>query len=68
MDELTFEVLLAQHFDEGPAIVGGLRGDAAVAEEIAQDDFTRPLRRWWVVATHDRPSTWVYVVVVRAAG
>ena len=68
MGELTFEQFFAQHFDAVRRSLAVSLGDAALAEEFAQEAFTRALRRWRVVADHDRPATWVYVVAVRAAG
>ena len=68
MGELNFETFFAQHFDSVRRSLAVALGDAGLAEEFAQEAFMRALRRWRVVSNHERPSTWVYVVAVRAAG
>lgn len=42
-------------------------GDDGLAEEAAQEAFTRAYVYWRRVARMDRPSGWVYVVAVRIA-
>ena len=41
--------------------------DRLLAEEAAQEAFSRAWRRWRTVAAADRPAAWVYVVAVRYA-
>ena len=42
-------------------------GDAALAEDAAQEAFARAYRRWARVSAMDDPSAWVYVVAVNVA-
>jgi RNA polymerase sigma factor (sigma-70 family) len=48
---------------EFPRLAGSLRivcGDAALAEELSQEAFTRALNHWRRVSEYDRPAGWVY--------
>jgi RNA polymerase sigma-70 factor (ECF subfamily) len=42
-------------------------GDAAAAEEIAQEAFAKAWARWRYVSHVDRPGAWVHTVAVRLA-
>lgn len=43
-------------------------GDRALAEDVAQEAFTRMYARWWRVSRYERPGAWVRRVAIRLAG
>jgi len=56
---------------EYPAIVRLaylMLGDRALAEDVAQEAFTRMYARWWRVSRYERPGAWVRRVAIRLAG
>ena len=56
--------------DAYPRIVGQLRlltGDAAGAEDIAQEAFTRAASRWRQLVRYDQPEAWVRRIAFRLA-
>jgi RNA polymerase sigma-70 factor, ECF subfamily len=56
--------------DAYPRIVGQLRlltGDAAAAEDTAQEAFTRAASRWRQLARYDQPEAWVRQAAFRLA-
>lgn len=53
-----------------PRIVGSLSllcGDAYVAEELAQDAFTKLCQEWWRVRRMDHPQAWLHKVSINLA-
>jgi RNA polymerase sigma factor (sigma-70 family) len=64
---LTFESFFGQHYEPVRRSLAVALGDALLAEELAQDAFTRALRNWRRVGSMDRPAGWVYIVALRAA-
>lgn len=68
MTELTFEAFFDRHYEPVVRSLAVALGDPREAEDLAQEAFTRALRKWRQVATYERPATWVYVVAVRAGG
>jgi RNA polymerase sigma-70 factor (ECF subfamily) len=56
--------------DAYPRIVGQLRlltGDAAAAEDVAQEAFVRAASRWRQLARYDQPEAWVRRTAFRLA-
>jgi RNA polymerase sigma-70 factor, ECF subfamily len=47
------------------AVVAGLTGDLAQAEDITQEAFARALVRWQKVKGYDQPQAWVRQVACR---
>ena len=67
MRSTPFEAFYDKHYD---AIRRGLSAafrDSLLAEEAAQEAFTRAYLHWRRVSQMDRPDGWVYVVAVRVA-
>ena len=63
----SFEAFFAEHF---ASVFRGLAvafRDPLLAEEAAQEAFTRAYARWERVSSMDRPAGWTYVVAVRVA-
>jgi RNA polymerase sigma-70 factor (ECF subfamily) len=63
----SFETFFAEQYE---SIFRGLSvafRDALLAEEAAQEAFTRAYVRWNHVKGMERPAGWVYVVAVRVA-
>ena len=63
----SFEAFFAEHYE---SVFRGLSvafRDPLVAEEAAQEAFTRAYVRWDRVQRMERPSGWVYVVATRVA-
>jgi RNA polymerase sigma factor (sigma-70 family) len=59
---LTFEAFYRKEY---PRLAGSLRlvcGSDELAEEFAQEAFTRALNHWDRLVTYDRPAGWVYRV------
>ena len=44
-----------------------MTGDIGIAEELAQEAYTRAWTRWSVVTTYDAPGAWVRQVATRLA-
>ncbi len=66
-DRAAFGVLIARHYDRVQGLAWRLTGNAAEAQDLAQDIFAAlpvKLRHWRAEA---RFSTWLYRVVVNAA-
>jgi RNA polymerase sigma-70 factor (ECF subfamily) len=56
------------YLDHYARVVESLRfatGDAAGAEDAAQEAFAKALVKWSTVSRAARPATWVYVVAIR---
>jgi RNA polymerase sigma-70 factor (ECF subfamily) len=63
----SFEAFFAEQFE---SVFRGLSvafRDPLLAEEAAQEAFTRAYVRWSHVGVMERPAGWVYVVAVRVA-
>jgi RNA polymerase sigma-70 factor (ECF subfamily) len=63
---VTFEAFFEEHYDAVRRSLAVAFGDAALAEELAQDAFTRALASWRRVGRMERPAGWVYVAALRA--
>ena len=63
---MSFETFFDEHYDAVRRSLAVAFGDPAVAEELAQDAFTRALSDWRRVSKMDRPAGWVYIVALRA--
>ena len=63
---MTFETFFDEHYEAVRRSLAVAFGDPVVAEELAQDAFTRALSDWRRVAQMERPAGWVYVVALRA--
>jgi len=57
-----FDEFFAEHYDPVARALTLATGSRDLAEEAAQEAFTRALRRWRSVRAMDRPVSWVYVV------
>jgi RNA polymerase sigma-70 factor (ECF subfamily) len=63
----SFEAFFGEHYE---SVVRGLSvafREPLLAEEAAQEAFTRAYTRWERVSGMERPAGWVYVVAVRVA-
>jgi RNA polymerase sigma-70 factor (ECF subfamily) len=63
----AFETFFGEHYE---SVFRGLSvafRDPLLAEEAAQEAFTRAYTRWERVRGMERPAGWVYVVAVRVA-
>jgi RNA polymerase sigma-70 factor (ECF subfamily) len=63
----SFEAFFGEHYE---SVFRGLSvafRDPLLAEEAAQEAFTRAYTRWERVSAMERPAGWVYVVAVRFA-
>ncbi len=63
----SFEAFFAEHY---ASVFRGLAvafRDPLLAEDAAQEAFTRAYARWERVSSMDRPAGWTYVVAVRVA-
>jgi len=63
----TFEAFYDEHFDAVRRGLSAAFRDALLAEEAAQEAFTRAYMHWRRVSQMERPDGWVYVVAVRVA-
>ena len=68
MQELpqTFDAFFYEHWESVRRSLAIALADPLLAEELAQDAFTRALSQWRRVSRMDRPAGWVYVVALRA--
>ena len=62
----TFEAFFYEHYESVRRSLAVALADPLLAEELAQDAFTRALAQWRRVSRMDRPAGWVYVVALRA--
>ena len=63
----SFEAFFGEHYE---SVFRGLSmafRDPLLAEDAAQEAFTRAYTRWERVSGMERPAGWVYVVAVRVA-
>ncbi|HXY91195.1 MAG TPA: sigma-70 family RNA polymerase sigma factor [Acidimicrobiia bacterium] len=69
MNELqsSFAAFYNENYDSVCRGLSVALGDALLAEDAAQEAFTRAYVRWHRVSQMDRPSGWVYVTAVRVA-
>jgi RNA polymerase sigma-70 factor (ECF subfamily) len=63
----SFEAFYDEHYDAVRRSLSAAFRDALLAEEAAQESFTRAYVHWRRVSLMDRPDGWVYVVAVRVA-
>ena len=63
----SFEAFYDEHYDAVRRSLTAAFRDPLVAEEAAQESFTRAYLHWRRVSQMDRPDGWVYVVAVRVA-
>ena len=63
----AFAALFRREFKPIARTVFLIVGDAATAEEIAQEAFAKAWSRWGDVARAERPGAWVHTVAVRLA-
>jgi len=63
---LSFEAFFYEQYESVRRSLAVALADPLLAEELAQDAFTRALSQWRRVSTMDRPAGWVYVVALRA--
>jgi RNA polymerase sigma-70 factor (ECF subfamily) len=63
---MTFETFFGDHYERVRRSLAVAFGDPVLAEELAQDAFTRALASWRRVSQMERPAGWVYIVALRA--
>jgi len=63
----AFEAFYRSEYSAVVAVVYGLTGGAAVAEDLAQEAFLRAHRDWTRVEQMDSPAAWVRRVAVNLA-
>jgi RNA polymerase sigma factor (sigma-70 family) len=63
----SFEAFYDEHYDSVRRSLSAAFRDSLLAEEAAQEAFTRAYMHWRRVSQMDRPDGWVYVVAVRVA-
>lgn len=63
----SFEAFYDERYDAVRRSLSAAFRDPLLAEEAAQEAFTRAYMHWRRVAQMDRPDGWVYVVAVRVA-
>jgi RNA polymerase sigma-70 factor (ECF subfamily) len=63
----AFDALFRREFKPIARTAYMIVGDAATAEEIAQEAFAKAWSRWPHVSRADRPGAWVHTVAVRMA-
>jgi RNA polymerase sigma factor (sigma-70 family) len=63
---LSFEAFFYEHYESVRRSLAIALADPLLAEELAQDAFTRALSKWRRVSQMDRPAGWVYIVALRA--
>jgi RNA polymerase sigma-70 factor (ECF subfamily) len=63
---LSFEAFFYEHYESVRRSLAVALADPLLAEELAQDAFTRALSQWRRVSRMGRPAGWVYVVALRA--
>ena len=63
---LSFEAFFYEHYESVRRSLAVALADPLLAEELAQDAFTRALSKWRRVSHMDRPAGWVYIVALRA--
>ena len=67
MRSAPFEAFYDEHYDAVRRGLSAAFRDSLLAEEAAQEAFTRAYMHWRRVSQMDRPDGWVYVVAVRVA-
>ena len=63
----SFEAFYDEHHDAVQRSLSAAFRDPLLAEDAAQEAFTRAYVHWRRVSRMDRPDGWVYVVAVRVA-
>lgn len=63
----SFEAFYDEHHDAVRRSLSAAFRDPLLAEDAAQEAFTRAYVHWRKVSRMDRPDGWVYVVAVRVA-
>ena len=62
----SFEAFFYEHYESVRRSLAVALADPLLAEELAQDAFTRALAQWKRVVRMERPAGWVYIVALRA--
>lgn len=62
-----FEEFYAANYGKITALVTGVLGDWAEADDIAQETFARALARWPRLSSYELPEAWVRQVAMRLA-
>jgi len=62
----SFEEFFYEHYEPVRRSLVIALSDPVLAEELAQDAFTRALAGWRRVSKMQRPAGWVYIVALRA--
>ena len=63
---LSFEAFFYGHYESVRRSLTIALAYPLLAEELAQDAFTRALSKWRRVSQMERPAGWVYIVALRA--
>ena len=66
-DTRGFQEFYQANYGRLVAVVAGLTGDRAEAEDIAQEAFSRALVRWSRLSAYDVPEAWLRKVALRIA-
>jgi len=61
----SFDEFFDEHYDAVRRSLAVAYRDPLLAEELAQDSFTRAFTNWRRVSRMERPAGWVYVVALR---
>ncbi len=64
---LDFDAFFRVEYPRMVSLAHSICGDLAVAEELAQEAFTRAHRRWDQVSRYDRPGAWLRRVLINLA-
>ncbi len=62
----SFDAFFSEHYESVRRSLAIAFADPLLAEELAQDAFTRALAQWRRISAMGRPAGWVYVVALRA--
>jgi len=65
--EGDFEEFYRSNYGRIVAVVAAMLGDRLVAEDVAQEAFTRALARWSRLGGYELPEVWLRRVAVRIA-
>lgn len=63
---MRFETFFEENYEAVRRSLAVAFGEPVMAEELAQDAFTRALASWRRVSQMERPAGWVYIVALRA--
>jgi len=65
--DADFEEFYTVNYGKVVALVTGVLGDWAEADDIAQETFARALARWPRLSSYELPEAWVRQVAIRLA-